>query len=248
MNNLNGKITLVTGGSKGIGASIAEHLAAAGATVIINYSSSREAAERLVARISDAGGKASLLRSDFSKPDEVRSCFAQIAKGHGRVDVLVNNAAVFKFNALDAFTETEFYRHFNLNVLGLLVACQEMAKIAGTNGGSILNISSVVASMAPARSTVYAATKGAREAITTALSKELGVRQIRVNSLAPGGIITEGTEGSLTTDIFREMKDRTPLGRLGLPDDIARIAVFLASDDAYWINGQHIVAAGGMTM
>ena len=248
MNDLSGKIALVTGASKGIGAAIAEHFGAAGATVLVNYSSSQQAAERLVKRINTAGGIASPLKSDFSKPDDVRACFAEIARRHGRLDILVNNAGVFKFNTLDIFTESEFHRHFDLNVLGLLVACQEMAHLVGANGGSILNMSSVVATMAPARSTVYAATKGAMEAITTALSKELGPRQIRVNSLAPGGILTEGTEGSQQTGIFREMKERTPLGRLGQPDDIAKIAVFLASDDAYWVNGQHIIAAGGMTM
>ena len=248
MSNLAGKIALVTGASKGIGASIAAHLAAAGSEVIVNYSSSRQAAEKVVAGVVSAGGKATLLQADLSKSEEVRRCFADLKRSHGRLDILINNAGVFKFNALDAFTTEEFYRHFDLNVLGLLLACKEMVKLVSKEGGSILNISSVVASMAPARSTVYAATKGAMESITTALSKELGPQRIRVNSLAPGGVITEGTESSVNTSIFREMKERTPLGRLGLPDDIARIAVFLASPDGYWINGQHIIAAGGMTM
>ena len=248
MNDLTGKVALVTGTSKGIGGSIAEHFAAAGATMIVNYSSSREAAERLVARMIAAGGQASPLQRDFSQPEQIRACFAKITKQHGRLDILVINAGVFKLNELGDFSEAEFHRHFNLNVLGLLVACQEMVKLAGATGGSILNISSVVATMAPARSTVYAATKGAMEAITTALSKELGPYQIRVNSLAPGGVITEGTEGSQKTSVFQEMKQRTPLGRLGQPEDIAKIAVFLASEDAYWVNGQHIIAAGGMTM
>ena len=248
MNDLTGKIAFITGASKGIGASIASHFAIAGAEVIVNYSSSKEAAEQVVSSIKDAGGKASVLQGDLSKPQEVYRSFAAIAQSHGKLDILVNNAGVFKFNALDALTPEEFYRHFDLNVLGLLLACREMVKLVGAEGGSILNISSVVASMAPARSTVYAATKGAMESITTALSKELGPRQIRVNSLAPGGILTEGTALSAQTSIFREMKERTPLGRLGMPEDIARIAVLLASSDAYWINGQHIIAAGGMTM
>ncbi len=227
---------------------MAAHFAAAGARVIISYSASRAGAERVAEEIEKAGGHASILQGDLSKPEEVRRCFAEIAKEHGKLDILVNNAGVFKFNNFDLFTVEEFRRHFDLNVLGLLLCSQEMVKLAPEEGGSILNISSVVASMAPARSTVYAATKGALESITTALSKELGPRQIRVNSLAPGAVLTEGTEGSAQTSIFKEMKERTPLGRFGEPADIAKIAVFLASPDAYWITGQHIVAAGGLTM
>ncbi len=246
---LQNKIALVTGASKGIGASIAKHLAAAGATVVVNYATSQEGADRVVSAIQAAQGQAVALQGDFSKEEDIAQSFAFIQNTYGKLDILVNNAAVFKFNALETINAQEFHRHFDLNVLGLLLATQAAVRLMGPDGGSIINIGSVVASMSPARSSVYAGTKGAVDSITTALSKELGPRRIRVNSLAPGGVTTEGTsKRAATADTFAEFVQRTPLGRIGEPEDIAKIVVFLASPDSYWLTGQHILAAGGMTM
>jgi 3-oxoacyl-[acyl-carrier protein] reductase len=248
--HLENKIALVTGASKGIGASIAKHLATAGATVIVNYAKSKASADQTVAEIVAGGGQASAIQGDFSEPEEITRTFAVIKDQYGRLDVLVNNAGVYKFGPLDEVTPEEFHREFNLNVLGLLLSTKEAARLIGSKGGSVINIGSVVASMSPAYGSVYSATKGAVDSITISLSKELGPRQIRVNSLNPGLVETEGThaERALEGDFYDSRLKTTPLGRIGQPEDIARIAVFLASDDSYWVNGQTILAAGGHTI
>jgi 3-oxoacyl-[acyl-carrier protein] reductase len=250
MSNLAGKVALVTGSSKGIGAAIAKHLAKAGATVVVNYSSSKAGADAVVAEIVAAGGKATAIQGDFSKPEEITRTFAEIAKTYGKLDVLVNNAGVYKFSPIETVNAEDFHYQFNLNVLGLLLATKEAVKLIGPEGGSIINIGSVVATMAPATSSIYSATKGAVDSITIALSKELGPKKIRVNSLNPGMIETEGTHaaGFIQSDFATHTVALTPLGRLGQPDDIGKIAAFLASDDSYWVNGQQILAAGGQTM
>ena len=246
MSTLDSKIALVTGASKGIGASIAQHLAAAGATVVVNYNSSKEGADRIVSAIVAAGGKATAIQGDFSKPEDITRVFAAIANDHGKLDILVNNAAVYGFNPLEAVTPEDFHRQFNLNVLGLLLSTQAAAKLIGPDGGSVINISSLVASMAVAQSSIYSATKGAVDSITIALSKELGPKKIRVNSLSPGPVTTEGAADF--GPMFDSMVAITPLGRIGKPEDIAKIAVFLASDESFWVTGAMINAGGGITM
>jgi 3-oxoacyl-[acyl-carrier protein] reductase len=250
MKNLKDKIALVTGASKGIGASIAKDLAAAGASVIVNYATSKVGADKTVAEIAAAGGKAAAIQGDVSKPEEITRMFAAIKQQYGRLDILVNNAGVYKFAPLEEVTPEEFHREFNLNVLGLLLATKEAVRLIGPKGGSVINISSVVPSMAPAYGSVYSATKGAVDSITISLSKELGPRQIRVNSLNPGLVETEGTHavGALEGEFHESRLKTTPLGRIGQPQDISRIAVFLASDDSYWVSGQAIRAAGGHTI
>jgi 3-oxoacyl-[acyl-carrier protein] reductase len=244
------KIALVTGASKGIGASIAKHLAAAGATVIVNYATSAAGADKTVSEIAAAGGKASAIQGDFSKPADIERVFAQIRKEQGRLDVLVNSAGVYEFAPLEGTTPELFHRHFDLNVLGTLLASRGAVALMGPKGGAIINIGSVVGKMAAPMGSIYSATKGAIDSITVALSKELGARQIRVNAINPGLIETEGTSsaGILGSEFHDMALKGTPLGRVGRPEDIARIAVFLASDDSYWINGQQIAAAGGHTM
>lgn len=250
MSTLANKIALVTGASKGIGASIATHLAAAGATVIVNYASSKAGAQKVVDGITAAGGKATAIQGDFSKPEDITRTFAEIKSTHGKLDILINNAGVYKFSPIDQVTPEDFHHHFNLNVLGLLLATREAVSLIGPEGGSIVNIGSVVASMAPAGTSIYSATKGAVDSITIALSKELGPRKIRVNSLNPGLIETEGTVsiGAIEGDMGKHSAAQTPLGRIGQPADIARIATFLASEDSFWVNGQAILASGGLTM
>ena len=245
---LTGKVAVVTGASKGIGASIAKSLAAAGANVVVNYASSREGADQVVAEIAASGGKAIAVQGDVSKSDDVRRVFAAAKESFGALDVLVNNAGVFRFDALEAVTEDEFHREFNINVLGTLLATQEALKHFSTAGGSVINISSVVSTNPVAGSVVYSATKGAVDTITRALAKELGERKIRVNAIAPGGVETEGvhTLGIIGSDFQKDMIARTPLGRFGRPDDIARVAVFLASDDAAWLTGERLTASGGL--
>jgi len=245
---LTGKVAVVTGASKGIGASIAKSLAAAGANVVVNYASSREGADQVVAEIAGSGGKAIAVQGDVSKSDDVRRVFAAAKESFGALDVLVNNAGVFRFDALEAVTEDEFHREFNINVLGTLLATQEALKHFSTAGGSVINISSVVSTNPVAGSVVYSATKGAVDTITRALAKELGERNIRVNAIAPGGVETEGvhTLGIIGSDFQKDMIARTPLGRFGQPDDIARVAVFLASDDAAWLTGERLTASGGL--
>jgi 3-oxoacyl-[acyl-carrier protein] reductase len=250
MSTLANKVAVVTGASKGIGASIAKQLGAVGATVVVNYATSKSGADAVVGVITAAGGKATAIQGDFSKPEDITRAFAEVKKQFGKLDILVNNAGVYKFGALEETTPEEFHRQFNLNVLGLLLATKEAVSLIGPEGGSVIKIGSVVASMPPAFGAIYSATKGAVDSITIALSKELGPRKIRVNSLNPGLIATEGTQaiGILEGDFVNEAIRLTPLGRIGKPDDIGRIAAFLASDDAYWVNGQHIRAGGGVTM
>ena len=248
MSKLTGKVAVVTGASKGIGAGIAKGLAAAGAAVVVNYASSREGADRVVAEITGSGGKAIAVQGDVSKAADVRRLFAETKKAFGTLDVLVNNAGVYQFAPLEDITESEFHRQFNTNVLGLILATQEAAKHFGDHGGSVINISSAVTRLGLPGSTVYAATKGAVDVITHVHSKELGSRKIRVNSINPGGVETEGTHtmGMIGSDIEKQMVAQTPLGRLGQPEDIATIAVFLASADAGWMTGETLLASGGM--
>ncbi|MBB6189693.1 glucose 1-dehydrogenase [Rhodanobacter sp. MP7CTX1] len=248
MSKLAGKVAVVTGASKGIGAGIAKELAAAGAAVVVNYASSKEGADRVVAEITGSGGKAIAVQGDVSKAADVQRLFAEAKKAFGTLDVLVNNAGVYQFAPLEDVTESEFHRQFNTNVLGLILATQEAVKHFGDNGGSVINIGSVVSRLGLPGSTVYTATKGAVDAVTLVLSKELGPRKIRVNSINPGGVETEGTHtmGMIGSDMEKQMVAQTPLGRLGQPGDIATIAVFLASEDAGWLTGETLLASGGM--
>jgi 3-oxoacyl-[acyl-carrier protein] reductase len=247
MNKLAGKVAIVTGASKGIGAGIAKSLAAAGAKVVVNYSTSKEGADRVVNHITSKEGKAVAVQGDVSKAADVKRLFAETKKAFGRLDVLVNNAGVFKFEPLEAVTEEEFHREFDTNVLGPILTTQEAVKYFGPEGGSVINLSSVVSVKGMPNSVVYAATKSAVDAVTRGLAKELGPRKIRVNTIAPGGVETEGTRsvGIAGSDFEKQMVAQTPLGRFGQPDDIAKVAVFLASEDASWLTGERITASGG---
>jgi len=247
MNRLKGKVAVVTGASKGIGAAIAEHLAAEGASVVVNYAASKAGAEALVRRINDKGGKEVAIQADVSRPDDIKRLFAQTKAAYGKLDVLVNNAGIYEFSPLEAVTPEQFHKQFNLNVLGLLLATQEAVKHMGPAGGSIINISSIAGPMPVENASVYSATKAAVDAITIALSKELGPKKIRVNSLNPGMVETEGVHaaGFIGSDFHKKTESETPLGRIGQPKDIASIAAFLASDDSYWVTGQTIKASGG---
>jgi 3-oxoacyl-[acyl-carrier protein] reductase len=248
MSDLKGKVAVVTGASKGIGAGIAKALGAAGASVVVNYSSSQEGADRVVAEIAKSGGKAVAVKGDVSKAADVQRLFAETKKAFGAIDVLVNNAGVYLFQPLEEVTEDEFHRQFNTNVLGPILATREAVKHFGPAGGSVINISSVVSEKGIATASVYSGTKGAVDAVTRVLAAELGPRKIRVNVIAPGGVETEGlhTLGVLGTDFEKTMIAETPLGRIGQPDDIARVAVFLASDQSAWLTGQRIAASGGL--
>ena len=248
MSDLKGKVAVVTGASKGIGAGIAKALAKAGAAVVVNYSSSKEGADRIVAEIAGKGGKAVAVQGDVSKAADVQRLFKETKKAFGSLDVLVNNAGVFQFEPLEAATEKEFHRQFNTNVLGLILATQEAVKHFGPEGGSVINIGSVASDQTPPMSVIYSATKGAVDAITGVLAKELGARKIRVNSINPGGVETEGTHtaGIVGSDFAKQMVAQTPLGRFGQPDDIAPVAVFLASSDSGWLTGEVIHASGGL--
>ena len=250
MHKLNGKVAVVTGASKGIGASIAEHLAAEGAAVVVNYASSKTGADAVVARITEKGGKAIAIQGDVSRPEDIQRLFAETKKAYGKLDVLVNNAGVYEFAPLEAITPEHIQKQFNLNVIGLLLTTQEAVKLIGTQGGSIINIGSIVGPMPAPQASTYSASKAAVDAITVSLSQELGRRKIRVNSLNPGMVETEGLRASgLHEGEFREQQDReTPLGRIANPEDIALAATFLAGDDSRWITGQIIVAAGGKRM
>jgi 3-oxoacyl-[acyl-carrier protein] reductase len=245
---LQGKVAIVTGASKGIGAGIAKALAAEGASVVVNYATSKEGADKVVKQITSEGGKAAAVHGDMSKAADVQRLFKETTDLYGSIDILVNNAGIFKFEPLEAVKEEEFHREFNTNVLGPILAIQEGVKHFGPNGGSVINISSVASQLSPPNSVVYSATKGALDSVTRVLAKELGALNIRVNTLAPGGVETEGTHtaGIIGSDFEKEMVAKTPLGRLGQPDDIARVAVFLASSDSNWLTGERIAAAGGM--
>lgn len=248
MSKLSGKVAVVTGASKGIGAGIAKALAAEGASVVVNYASSKEGADRVVAEIKGNGGKALAVQGDVSKAADIKRLFAETKKTFGSLDVLVNNAGVYKFAPLEEVTEGEFHRQFDTNVLGLILTTQEAAKQFGSQGGSVINIGSVVSRLTPPESVVYTATKAAVTSITQVLAKELASKKIRVNSINPGGVETEGTHtaGIIGSDFEKHMIAQTPLGRLGQPDDIAPIAVFLASADSGWLTGEAFIASGGM--
>jgi 3-oxoacyl-[acyl-carrier protein] reductase len=248
MSKLAGKVAVVTGASKGIGAGIAKALGDAGAAVVVNYSSSKEGAARVVAEISGKGGRAIAVQGDVSKAEDMQRLFKEAKKAFGALDVLVNNAGVFAFHPLEEVTEDEFHREFNINVLGPILATREALKHFGSTGGSVINISSVASELTPPNSSVYSATKGAVDSLTRVLAKELGPRNIRVNTIAPGGVETEGVHelGIIGSDWQKEMIARTPLGRFGQPEDIAQVAVFLASEESRWLTGERIAASGGM--
>ena len=247
---LKGKVAVVTGASKGIGASIALHLAAEGAAVVVNYSSSKEGAERVVAAIIRKGGKAVAVQANVAKPLDIRRLFAEATKTFGRLDILVNNAGIYEFAPLAEVTAEHFHKHFDLNVLGLILTTQEAVKHFGPAGGSVINISSVVSTYGVPTASVYSATKAAVDAVTRSLAKELGVRKIRVNSINPGMVETEGTTSAGITasesEFRKQVVSQTPLGRIGQPEDIAPAAVFLASPDSAWITGESLVISGGM--
>ncbi|HVY06429.1 MAG TPA: glucose 1-dehydrogenase [Burkholderiales bacterium] len=247
MSRLKGKVAVVTGASKGIGAGIARGFGAEGASVVVNYSSSKEGADRVVAEIKGKGGKAIAVQADLSKADDVKKLFAETKQAFGQVDVLVNNAGVYQFGALEAVTESEFHRQFNTNVLGTILATQEAVRHFAPGGGSVINLSSVVSETAVPNSVVYSATKSAIDAVTRVLAKELGSKNIRVNTIAPGGVETEGTHtaGVVGSDFQKQMVAQTPLGRFGQPEDISKVAVFLASDESNWLTGERITASGG---
>ena len=247
MSELTGKVAVVTGASKGIGAAIAKALGTAGASVVVNYASSKEGADRVVAEIAAGGGKAIAVQGDVAKAADVKRLFAETKKAFGAPDVLVNNAGIYAFQPLENVTEDEFHREFNTNVLGSILTIREALNYFGPDGGSVINISSVASTSAPPNSVVYSATKGAVDGIARVLGKELGARKIRVNTIAPGGVETEGTHdaGIIGSDFEKLMVAGTPLGRLGQPEDVARVAVFLASDNARWVTGERITASGG---
>src|SRR5213082_2774425 len=250
MNNgkLNGKVAIVTGASKGIGAAIAKQFAAEGAAVVVNYASAKQDADRVVDEISKRGGKAIAIQGNVAKKAEVERLFAEAEKAFGKVDILVNNAGVYEFVPLEEVTEEQFHRMFDVNVLGMLLATQEALKHFNSDGGSIINIGSLASSLTPPTAVVYNATKGAVDAITRTLAKELGPRKIRVNSVNPGMVVTEGAvAGGYTDGDFRKsMESQTPLGRIGQTEDIAPAAVFFASDDSKWITGETLRVAGGL--
>jgi 3-oxoacyl-[acyl-carrier protein] reductase len=245
---LDGQVAVVTGASKGIGAAIAEHLAAAGAAVVVNYASSRAGAEAVVNRIRQTGGKAVAVQADVSKLDDIRRLFAETKKAFGKLDILVNNAGIYEFAPLEAISAEHFHKQFDLNVLGLLLATQEAVKHFGPSGGSIVNISSVAATSAPPSTAVYSGTKAAVVAITKSLAQELGPRKIRVNAVSPGMVETEGwhAAGIADSDFRKATEAQTPLGRIGQPHDIAPAVVFLASPESAWTTGETLYISGGL--
>jgi 3-oxoacyl-[acyl-carrier protein] reductase len=248
MKKLANKVAVVTGASKGIGAGIAKSLAAEGALVVVNYASAKAGADKVVADIISNGGKAIAVQGDVSKIADITRLFYETNKAYGAVDILVNNAGVYKFGGIEQISEEDFHSQFNINVLGLLLATQGALKNFNADGGSIINIGSVVSSIAPVGSSIYTATKGAVDSITHVLSKELGAKNIRVNSINPGMIETEGahTAGFIGSDFETETVRSTPLGRIGQPNDIAKVAVFLASEESSWLTGETLLAGGGV--
>jgi len=248
MGKLANQVAVVTGASKGIGAGIAKALAAEGAAVVVNYASSKAGADRVVAEIAGKGGKAVAVQADLAKPADVTRLFAETKKAFGRLDILVNNAGIYEFATLEAITEEHFHKHFNLNVLGVLLAAREAVKLFGSEGGSIINIGSGVSRITPANTAVYTATKGALDAITGVLAKELGPRKIRVNSINPGMIETEGVRsaGFSDSDFRKWVEAQAPLGRIGQTDDISPTAVYLASSDSKYMTGETLLVTGGL--
>jgi 3-oxoacyl-[acyl-carrier protein] reductase len=248
MKKLENKVAVITGASKGIGAGIAKSLAAAGASVVVNYASAKAGADNVVDEIVANGGKAIAVQGNVSNADDVTRLFDETKKAFGAVDILVNNAGVYKFGAIEEISAEDFHNQFNTNVLGLLLTTQGAVKNFNTDGGSIINIGSAVSNIAPAGSSIYTATKGAVDAITHVLAKELGGKKIRVNSINPGMVETEGTHtaGFIGSDFETGMVSTTPLGRIGQPDDIAAVSVFLASEDSRWLTGEILLASGGV--
>ncbi|HZU10003.1 MAG TPA: glucose 1-dehydrogenase [Pseudacidobacterium sp.] len=248
MSKLQGKVAVVTGASKGIGVAIARQFGAEGASVVVNYASSKAGADKVVADITAKGGKAIAVQADLSKPSEIGKLFEETKKAFGKLDILVNNAGVYEVAPLEGITEEHYKKHFDLNVLGLILATQEAAKLIGPEGGSIINISSTITSITPPNFAVYAATKGAVDTITRTLAKELGPRKIRVNAINPGMVVTEGVQaaGYDKGDMRTYLESITPLGRIGQPEDIAPAAVFFASQDSSWITGEVLRVAGGV--
>lgn len=248
MSRLANKVAVVTGASKGIGADIAKYLAAEGASVVVNYSSSKQGADAVVNAITAKGGKAVAVQGDVSKEQDIKKLFAEAKKAYGRLDILVNNAGVYSFAPLEQITSDLFHQQFDLNVLGLLLATKEAVNYFGAEGGSVINISSAVTTLYPPASSTYTATKAAVDAITVILSKELGPKNIRVNAINPGMIETEGVQsaGFIGSDFQKAIVAQTPLGRIGQPDDISPAAIFLASEDSKYMTGQTLNISGGI--
>ena len=249
MGKLTGKVAVVTGASKGIGASIAEHLGAEGASVVVNYATSKSGADAVVKKIREHGGKAVAVQADVSKQDDIARLFQETKSAFGKLDVLVNNAGIYEFAPLGEITAEHFHKLFDLNVLGLVLTTREAVKLMG-DGGSIINISSIVGPMPFPTASIYSATKAAVDAVTVSLSRELGPQKIRVNSLNPGMVATEGfsAAGLAESEFRKSVEATTPLGRIGQPEDIAKAAVFLATEDAGWVTGQTLLLAGGYRM
>jgi 3-oxoacyl-[acyl-carrier protein] reductase len=247
-NKLSGKVAVVTGASKGIGASIAKHLAAEGAAVVVNYATSKAGADKVVAEITSSGGKAIAVQADVAKKTEIDRMFAKTKAAFGQLDILVNNAGIYDMVPIEAITEEHFHKQFDLNVLGLLLSTQEALKYFGPAGGSVINISSIVSTLGVPGGSVYSATKAAVDAVTRSLGKELGSRKIRVNSINPGMVETEGTQsaGITESDFRKQTEATTPLGRIAQPQDIAPAVVFLASSDSAFITGETLYITGGL--
>jgi 3-oxoacyl-[acyl-carrier protein] reductase len=247
-NKLSGKVAVVTGASKGIGASIAKHLAAEGAAVVVNYATSKAGADKVVAEITSSGGKAIAVQADVAKKTDIDRMFAKTKAAFGQLDILVNNAGIYDMVPLEAITEEHFHKQFDLNVLGLLLSTQEALKYFGPGGGSVINISSIVSTLGVPSGSVYSATKAAVDAVTRSLGKELGARRIRVNSINPGMVETEGTQsaGITESDFRKQTEATTPLGRIAQPQDIAPAVVFLASSDSSFITGETLYITGGL--
>jgi 3-oxoacyl-[acyl-carrier protein] reductase len=248
MPKLKDQVAVVTGASKGIGAAIAKALAAEGASVVVNYSSSKSGADKVVAEITSKGGKAIAVQGDVSKQADITRLFAETKKSYGHVDILVNNAGVYAFSPLESVTEESFHTHFNLNVLGLLLTTKEALKLFTDKGGSVINVGSAISRLTPPNTSVYTATKGAVDVITRSLAKELGPRKIRVNSINPGMIETEGvhTAGFVEGDFRKFVESQAPLGRIGQTDDISPTAVYLASSDSKYMTGEVLPVSGGL--
>jgi 3-oxoacyl-[acyl-carrier protein] reductase len=244
---LSGKVAVVTGASKGIGAAIAKHLAAEGAAVVVNYSASKDGADRVVKEVTASGGRAVAVKANLSRKTEIDQLFAETKKAFGQIDILVNNAGIYEFSPVEQITEEHYHKQFDLNVLGLALATQAAVKQFNPAGGSVINISSVVSTMGVPGAAIYSGTKGAVDAITRSLAKELGPRGIRVNAINPGMVETDGLHatGIAGSDMRKQVEAQTPLGRIGQPEDIAKAALFFASQDSSWITGQTLTISGG---